>query len=652
MTTFNVSTTAQLEKALSSAVDGDIIALASGDYSGLVISNINIDGNVTITSADASNPAVLTDLSVKNSSGITFSNLDFYEEDAGTYWNFTITNCSDIAIDNVTLHGPDNVGSGEESQILLIRNSSGVSVTNCEFYNLYSGLNLLDCDGITVSNNSFHDIRMDGIRGGGNSNIVISSNYFTDFYPASGDHGDCIQFWTTNTTTAASNITITDNLFVRGDGAAVQGIFMRDEVGGLSYQNVTIADNVMLGTLYQGITAGGVASGTVSDNIVVGYADQKSWIYMLTASSALTFSDNIATTYLTDSSTLSAVASGDNVKLAINTGSWGSYILDWAATHDLVSTQLNSLTEAALYASFGTTSSVTATTGYSSAVGTDANDSLSATSTGYTYVYGAAGSDKLYDTAAGHNYLMGGDGNDTYYIYSSTTTVIEASDGGTDSVVAYANYTLAENVETLTLGTGNLTVYGNDQDNRINGSSGDETIYGMDGADAIVGGSGNDTIYGGNGADILYGNAGNDIIYGDAGNDILYGAEGNDTLYGGAGDDRLEGGAGADILTGGDGKDQFLFRTTDLGSTDIITDFTHGTDAISLSVIDANTKTTADDAFTFIGTSAFTNTAGELRYVQSGGNTYIYADVNGDGVADLTIELLGSYTMTKSDFYL
>jgi Ca2+-binding RTX toxin-like protein len=651
MTTFNVSSTAQLEKALSSAVDGDIIALATGDYSGLVISNINIDGNVTITSADASNPAVLTDLSVKNSSGITFSNLDFYEEDAGTYWNFTITNCSDVAIDNVTLHGPDNVGSGEESQILLIRNSSGVSVTNCEFYNLYTALNLLDCNGVTISNNSFHDIRMDGIRGGGNSDIVISSNYFTDFYPATGDHADCIQFWTSNTTTAASNITITDNLFVRGDGAAVQGIYMRDEVGGLSYQNVTISDNVILGALYNGITAGDVASGAVSDNIVAGYSDQKSWISTLMASSSLSISDNVATFYLTDSITLSSVAKGDNTTIAMNTGVLGTYILDWAVSHDLASTELNTLVKAALYTSFGTTSSSTAST-YSSVVGTDANDGLSAKSAGYTYVYGAAGSDKLYDTAAGHNYLMGGDGNDTYYIYSSTTTVIEASDGGTDSVVAYANYTLAENIETLTVGTGNLTVYGNDQDNRINGSSGDDTIYGMDGADAIVGGGGNDTIYGGDGADTLYGNAGNDIIYGGSGNDILYGAEGNDTLYGGAGDDRLEGGAGADILTGGDGKDQFLFRATDLGSTDTITDFTHGTDAISLSLIDANTKTTADDAFTFIGTSAFTNTAGELRYAQSGGNTYIYADVNGDGVADLTIELLGSYTMTKSDFYL
>jgi len=390
----------------------------------------------------------------------------------------------------------------------------------------------------------------------------------------------------------------------------------------------------------------------VSDNIVIGYSDQKSWIYMLTASSSLTFSDNIATTYLTDSSTLSAVAAGDNLKVTINTDSLGSYILDWAATHDLVSTELNSLAQAALYASFGTTSSVSTTSGYSSLVGTSANDSLSAKSTGYTYITAGAGADKLYDNTAGHNYLLGGDGNDTYYIYSSTSTVIEASDGGTDSVITYANYTLADNIETLTLGASNLTVHGNDQNNRINGSSGADIIYGMGGADAIVGGSGDDTIYGGDGIDTLYGNAGNDIIYGDAGNDILYGAEGNDTLYGGAGDDRLEGGAGADILTGGDGKDQFLFRTTDFGSTDIITDFTHGTDAIALSTIDANTNTTADDAFTFIGTSAFTKTAGELRYVQSGGNTYIYADVNGDGVADLTIELLGSYSLAKSDFYL
>ena len=44
-------------------------------------------------------------------------------------------------------------------------------------------------------------------------------------------------------------------------------------------------------------------------------------------------------------------------------------------------------------------------------------------------------------------------------------------------------------------------------------------------------------------------------------------------------------------------------------------DFVRGTDRIDLSAIDANPGDAGgNDAFTFIGTGAFTNVAGELRY--------------------------------------
>ena len=39
-------------------------------------------------------------------------------------------------------------------------------------------------------------------------------------------------------------------------------------------------------------------------------------------------------------------------------------------------------------------------------------------------------------------------------------------------------------------------------------------------------------------------------------------------------------------------------------------------------------------------TGAFTGSAGELRYSQSGGNTYVSGGINGDGVADESEELV------------
>jgi hypothetical protein len=86
-------------------------------------------------------------------------------------------------------------------------------------------------------------------------------------------------------------------------------------------------------------------------------------------------------------------------------------------------------------------------------------------------------------------------------------------------------------------------------------------------------------------------------------------------------------------------------------------DFTTG-DVIALNTIDADTSTGADDAFTFIGSAAFTlGTAGQLRaYEDSGqpGHWFVEADVNGDAVADLVIQVYTTdlQPLDGSDFML
>ena len=59
-----------------------------------------------------------------------------------------------------------------------------------------------------------------------------------------------------------------------------------------------------------------------------------------------------------------------------------------------------------------------------------------------------------------------------------------------------------------------------------------------------------------------------------------------------------------------------------------------------------------DNAFSFIGTSAFSGSKGELRTKQVGGNTYVQGDVDGDAAKDFEIELTGSLTLTAGDFLL
>jgi hypothetical protein len=59
-----------------------------------------------------------------------------------------------------------------------------------------------------------------------------------------------------------------------------------------------------------------------------------------------------------------------------------------------------------------------------------------------------------------------------------------------------------------------------------------------------------------------------------------------------------------------------------------------------------------DQAFSFIGTGAFSNTAGQLRYEQISGNTYVEGDTNGDGVADFMIRFDGLHALVSGDFGL
>lgn len=205
------------------------------------------------------------------------------------------------------------------------------------------------------------------------------------------------------------------------------------------------------------------------------------------------------------------------------------------------------------------------------------------------------------------------------------------------------------------------TVQGTLFADRILGGAGADVIYGSDGADTLAGESGNDQLFGEGGDDVLNGGAGADKLRGGAGDDRLNGGEGADRLSGGAGADVLSGGAGADILnggmgpdvmTGGSGADTFVFavlaESRGANGRDTITDFQPGVDRIDLSAIDAVARTAADDAFRFIGTAAFSGTAGELRL----GATLVAVDVDGDRTADLQIFVNDPGSLTAGDFIL
>jgi serralysin len=247
--------------------------------------------------------------------------------------------------------------------------------------------------------------------------------------------------------------------------------------------------------------------------------------------------------------------------------------------------------------------------------------------------------------------------------------------------------------DTLNGGDGNDALFGGGGDDTLNGGAGNDVMYGGGGHDSFDGGDGIDTVsfarsqfaanvdlnaqmilndadgnfnesivnvenlIGSSSSDILRGDGNANRIDGGLGMDMLRGNGGDDVILGGGDADQITGGAGADRLTGGSGSDTFIYTSTGdstVASTgrDFILDFLQGADKISLSQIDANTTTSGNQAFSFVGSSAFSNVAGELRQSASGANTLIQGDVNGDGAADFSILLKGTYSLGSGDFNL
>ena len=120
-------------------------------------------------------------------------------------------------------------------------------------------------------------------------------------------------------------------------------------------------------------------------------------------------------------------------------------------------------------------------------------------------------------------------------------------------------------------------------------------------------------------------------------------------INGNVGNDVITGLGGADTLSGAAGADTFVFTAVSdsaTGAPDHITDFDPNADFIDLHLIDADTVNGGDQGFTFVG--SFSSTAGEatLTYDAGHNQTTFAGDVNGDGVADISIVINGNLNTT------
>lgn len=199
---------------------------------------------------------------------------------------------------------------------------------------------------------------------------------------------------------------------------------------------------------------------------------------------------------------------------------------------------------------------------------------------------------------------------------------------------------------------------GNDQ---MTGSDSADTLRGFNGRDTLIGGAGADTLIGDAGSDRMVGGTGSDNLFGGDGNDRMFGGRGIDVLIGGTGNDVLGGGVDGDTVSGGTGADIFDFRAMayiDADGFDFVSDFSHAQgDKIDVNLIDAQSGTAGDQAFTFVDNTdeSYTGTAAGTVVIGVTDTANVYSvslDTDGGGADAVFFVYSAGGALMAGDFIL
>ena len=286
MATIRVTNQTQLDAAVKAAKAGDTVVLAAGTYKQLWVDNKVSSTAITFKSESTTNPAVINYLRALNSDGVLFQGLKVGRE-VVTGVDQDYTNMSLVqGSKNVSFADMKFFTTGANDRYLargiMFRDSANVSVKNSDFSHMATGILTMTTTGVNIVNNKFHDLRVDGLEFTAVKNVLIDGNEFRDFRSSYDAHADAIQFWTNGTRQASTDVVISNNVILPGDGKGSQGIFIQDEIGGLPYERITIKNNLLLdkGEYWNGITVRGGKDITIEGNTSISPTSDKNvfWI--------------------------------------------------------------------------------------------------------------------------------------------------------------------------------------------------------------------------------------------------------------------------------------------------------------------------------------------------------------------------------------
>lgn len=516
--TINVANATELTAALIAARGGETIVLAAGDYGTLNLRNRTFSSAVTITSADPAQPAHLDSILLTNVVNLTLRHLDVGAALApgatSSTAMMTVTGSKGIEAYSTSFHGSlDGTPSNDGNGVSFLR-SSGIKIVDSNFEQLGRALLIGNSTDIVVTGNRFHDLRSDGADFAEVNNVLIANNSFRDFYPATGDHPDAIQFWTSNTAAPSTDIVIRDNVILQGNGQGLQGIFLTDQVGTLPYERVQITNNLIYITQGSGngLTLIHARDVTIANNTVLSPKSVRGEVWIR--------ADKI-TSGLIENNFVDSIIEGGNSQVRIQS----NIRLDREPARAADIRDLEALSGATV-------------------------SGLTTPGVGYS---------PPSNPTAPQATRIGGEGNDGWVV-GATLSEYDFIDGaGGRDVVAlqgnYLGYTLGtrvlQNIETFTMLTGADTRFGESGANRFSYdlTTRDENVAAgtqlmviattlLEGENFAFNGAAET-----DGTFFIYGGKGVDTITGGAKNDTLFFAEQRFSAA-----DRVNGGAGTDLL--------------------------------------------------------------------------------------------------------